>query len=328
MTQKYLLTFPPIDVITDLIPDINQILPSFTNPFSLPPYACIDLGFPYPATNLLPAIPDLSTMAADFNLHMPDIQMPSFSSMYAAAGVLLSQIVMVINSLWSKVKQALSALGGGYGLAMPEWPGFPDFSLSDLVALNPLPLLANISMPDFDFSIIPDLPTLTNFISPAMEIFHALQCSAADFMALIVDKIASMVSSICSLLAALELGSFSLDIPSIPTYDQLMAMLPPLPTLSDLNSLSIPQFPDFSLPDPILPDFHIPTFEFSYGITQMIMSMLGSNVKKIVDLCESFPLWIGEIFTGFPKIPDWIGPMPAVPSVCHESVNSGIQCFT
>lgn len=319
MTTKYLLTFPPIDGITDLIPDINQLLPSFTNPFTLSQFACSDLGFPWPATNLLPAIPDLSTMTSDFSLNMPNILTPSFSSMYAAAAVLLSQIMMVINTLWSKVKQALSALGGGVGLALPDWPGFPDFSMSDLVDMNPLPLLSNISLPDFDFDLIPDLPSLTNFASPSMEIFHSLQCSAANFMSLIVDRIASMVNSICSLLAALELGSFSLNIPNIPSYDEIMGMLPSSPTLGDLNSLSIPNFPNFSLPDPILPDFHIPTFEFSYGINQMIMSMLGSNVKKIVDLCQSFPLHIGDIFTGFPKIPDWIGSIPSIPSVCHET---------
>lgn len=318
MTTKYRLDFPNVSGITDKFPSLNDILPSFTNPFILSAPAGVELGFAWPPTNLLPAIPDISTMFGDYKLNIPDIEMPSWCAVQMAAGVLLGQITAVINTLWTKIKQVLQV----FLLAIPSlpaWPGFPGFGLPDLMAKSPGALLSHISLPDFDFSTIQDFVEWDNFLSPDMKAFSALQSSAAGFMALVVDTIVGAVHSITAWIASIGGGSFTLNIPTIPTFSEMKDMLPDFPSASDVYALSIPGFSSFSLPSPLIPNFDWPSFEFSYAIGGSIMSMLTENVKKIVNFCKTLPT-VGTIFTsGFPTIADLTGVLPDIPSICHET---------
>lgn len=328
MTTKYLLAFPNISENNAIIPKLADVIPAFTAPFKLTAQACQDNGFPFPATNLLPACPDIGTVAGNYAANISNILDPVWVAVQMASGVVQGQITSIINFLWGTLTGLFNSIPAiGVMPTMPAWPGFPDHSLSDLMAKNPAPLLANINLPSFDFSVIPDLITWDNFISPAMQAFDALQSSAAGFIALIVDKLKVAINKVTAWIALAGGGSFSLNIPTIPTAAQIEAQLPPNATAEDVYALSIPGFDSFTLPSPLMPNFEFPTFEYAFAITNMIISFVGENVGKMLDFLRTLPT-VGAIFqVPVPKIDDMIGTLPTIPSVCHETnPNTGPVC--
>lgn len=320
MTTKYSLEFPNISENNDIIPKLSDVIPAFTAPFKLTAQACSDFSFPFPPTNLLPAVPDIGTVAGNYSANMSNILAPVWVAVQMASGVVQGQITAIINFLWGTLTSLFSAIPViGVMPTMPAWPGFPDHSLPDLMAKDPAPLLANINQPSFDFSVISDLITWDNMVSPAMQAFDALQSSAAGFIALIVDKLKVAINKVTAWIALAGGGSFSLNIPTIPTAAQIEAQLPPNATAEDVYALSIPGFDSFTLPSPLMPNFEFPTFEYAFAISNMIISFVGENVGKMLDFLRTLPT-VGAIFqVPVPKIDDMIGTLPTIPSVCHET---------
>lgn len=344
MTQKYLLTVPDITLNDDTIPDFNDIWASFTNPFTIPDTAWEDLGFPFPPTFAVPQIPDLPSFPSDYNFHFPTMSLPSMSALYGASSVVLGQISTIVKFILDKLKAfgQLFPATGILPISLPDWPGFsgsPGFDLDDLMEPNPLAFLDHIRMPDFDFSLIPNLPDLWPDMSmPDLSSFSSLQFAVLGYLTSLLTTITSTFNKVISYFSRLpspiSIPAFP-TLPAIPTWEQILAMLPEFPTLDDLKALfsgspgfSFPGWEDFQfdLPDPLIPDFDLPSFDLTFGWCQLLISMIGKLMNDIVSWINNIPI-IKAIIGAFPKIIDMIGDIPPFADVCHESVNTGIPCY-
>lgn len=343
MTQKYLLTFPDITLNQDIIPDFNDIVKSFTNPFSLSASTWDELGFPFPPTFAVPQIPDLPSFPSDFSLHFPSMSLPSMSSLQGASSIVLGQMLAVANHMMDKLKifGTLFPVSGIIPISWPEWPGFtgsPGFDLQDLMSPNPLALLSNIRLPDFDLGVIPNLPDMWSDMSlPEISSFTALQFSIIGYLTSIITTITTTFDKVIYYYAHLP-SPVSIpalpSLPTIPSWNQILTMLPESPSLDDLKSLfigspgfSLPGWNNFhfELPDPLIPDLNMPSFNLTFGWCQLLIKMVGSLLNSIVSWIQNIPV-INSIIGTFPKIADMVGNITPFDDICHESVNTGVPC--
>lgn len=305
------IAIPNITDITAIVPTINDLLPSFTLPFSIPQIALSNLGLS--VYDLIPPIPTLPSMPSPITAAMPTLVMPQTESLLAAGGILQGQIYQLINEFIGKITAIIPAI------ALPEMPGLPGVTLPDLLVPDPAALLAMINVPGFDFSGIPNLPTLwPTIVIPELLPLMALQFASQGFVAALTTSCLTLLSSLLSFLHSSHISfPAAPTFPTMPTLADIEALLPPFPTWEDLQ-LTIPGFPAFALPSPLVPSMSIP--EVDFGI---VMNYLQANCSTYLwqllsDYALSLPL-LGSTLA-FPTISVWLGSLPTIPPICDPSI--------
>lgn len=305
------ITIPSLNDITDMIPNINTLLPAFTVPFSIPQLALSNLGLN--VLDLVPPIPAMPTIGSPLEAQMPTLKMPQMSAVYAAAGVLQGQMYALINEFINKITTKIPAV------AIPTVPGLPSISLNDLLDCDPAALIALINVPGFNFSLIPNLPPLyPTLVCPELKAMTALQAASQAYIQSLTQTCLTLIQNFQSFLDKTHVKYPSLPtIPTVPTMAQILAMLPPQPTLSDLF-LTLPGFPAFSLPNPLTPTFSAPEINFPVGMNLLLNNCSSYILGLIMNYAQSLPV-LGSLLS-FPTLTNLIGMMPVVPPICDPSI--------
>lgn len=296
----------PAEFPSSLIwPDVSSLIQPFTDMYSIPSPVRSNLA-PFPEVPTMPTVPQI-------NGQFPTISMPSLEGVMTAGGVQAGQVFILVDYLIGGLTNFIPAI------PLPDMPGLP-FSLSDLLSFNPTQLLEEIRLPGFDYSSIPNLPTLwpTSNI-PEISSLQALQYSGVGMMELLTGSLLSLIASFLSYLDILELGYPILPVlPTIPTIEELAALLPPSPTIGDIPSLIVPGFPSLPFPDPLRPDGVFPNFDITTGVQCIYQDMNMFVIKTLSDYIESLPL-VGPLLTGgFPTVGDLVGPF-SVGEICYNA---------
>lgn len=92
-----------------------------------------------------------------------------------------------------------------------------------------------------------------------------------------------------------------------------------------IRNLKIPGFPDIKLPSPLFPTLDRPLMEMVYSYYAIVLQMFSAVIKKITDYVKSLPL-VGDLLAAaLPKIKDWLGAIPSIPSICGSGVQQGME---
>jgi hypothetical protein len=233
---------------------------------------------------------------------MPSIPWPSMQCVNA-------QIEMFANQLQSY--QLLTGVGSMYdvlksifSIPFPDIPGLPGISFPDLMALNPegliqsiKNLLPNLNSP-LNFSFLPHVPTplFPSFGMPDMELLSALQLTTSAYLSNLVSMLFTMVNEVADILEVSKLAA----LPAFPSLSSIMAMLPSAPTLEDLKALFFPGFNfQLSMPSPLIPNFNLPSYDFTQGLSTLYASLNSINLNTIANF-----------------IPDTLGLSLSIPQLC------------
>ena len=312
------IEFPNITDITNPFPSTADIIPSFTLAFTIPQPTFPELGIPWPPTLLLPALPTLPTLPA-FDAQMPSISSPSAESVMAAGGVFTAQLLAVVDSTVAALVSFVPAL------PWPTIPGLPDFDLPALLAGDPDGLFAAIKVPNFDMAALIDplsdmLPPMwPDMDMPDQAFVQTIQVAVNNYFTLLIGTVTGLLDTFLALLDDLELPYPALPaLPTLPTMTELVAMLPEAPSLDDLFNISVPGFPSFTLPTPLIPDTDKPQFNLTFGFERMFGEMQQSIIKTIADYILTLPLIDAVLI--LPTLADVLGALPAIPMVCSDDI--------
>lgn len=347
--------FPNVSDIGDVIPDIGQLVVPFTQIFYVPQALLAELGHYFPPTIFIPDWIATFSIPAPITHVFGDLIIPSVEAALAAASSLQAQMVMVFKEMVRGLTTFISAI---------PFPTMPPFGMdfSDLLTFDISGFLAKMKLPEFDFSAILNLPELwVDLGIPSLKLIMALQTAVTGYFQSMIQHVINLLHPFLDLLNAMSLGSFSIPaLPQMPSladiYKKMISLvpeitLPALPSMADLEAAMkriitekladiaslfdgimsmLPGF-DFSLnlPNPLLPDIHMPSFDFTYKMNSMFTKMTSIIQQKLVDFIDSLPL-ISDIIK-WPKISDWMGMLPAMPSLCNtkpfsvpDSFSSGV----
>ena len=281
---------------SDLIwPDISSLVTPITDIYSIP--ANFRPNISLPAMPTMPKIGD----------QLPTMSMPSLEGVMLGAGIQAGQIFILVDLLIGTLTDYIDAI------PLPTMPGLP-LTLADLLSFDPAALLAKIRAAGFDFTGIPNLPTLWPTVTaPDISSLQALQFSAAGMMEMLTGSLMELVGKFLAFLDDLELSYPAIPVlPTIPTIAELQAMMP------KFGMPSIPGFPAFSFPSPLRPDGTFPDFELTVRIQSLYQEMSMFSIKTISDYIESLPI-IGDAIAGtFPTVGDLIGPF-SVGEICYNT---------
>lgn len=257
---------------------------------------------------------------------MPSIPWPSMPSLDAQIEMFAGQLQSF--QLMTAVSAMFDVLSPIFSLPWPAIPGLPGISFPDLMALNPAALVASLKamvqlpsinglIPDFNFSFLPHVPSplFPTLRMPDMEVLLALQMTASAYLSNLATMLFTMANEVADIFEVSKLPA----LPAFPSLASIMAMLPPipplpdfsipdlvfprpvLPTLADLKGLAFGAFGGFqlSMPDPLIPSFSIPEYDFTQGLTALYSSLNSINLKTIADF-----------------IPDTLGLSLPIPELC------------
>ncbi len=241
LSRLQLINIPMSSMCSAIFPTIDTVLPSLQASAS---------------SIVFPAMP---TVPTPLSTAMPTLNIPSVEVAYAATGAQMGLLVSQIDAVIGVLTQFIPAV------PIPAIPGLPGFSLSDLLAFNPSPLLSAMSAPGFNFSGIPGLPTLWPEIeAPEWKALSALQFAVAFYLPLLTDTILTLVKVFLDFLK--KLGK----------------SFPGLPSLSGA--------PGISLPSPLMPNMDIPNFETTYSMLSVKVNASGFVVKTLAEYVQKLPL--------------------------------------
>lgn len=306
-------------------------MPTFCSPSAFPTYASLaesmrglmpatPIDFPGFEISFLP-LPSPFVMPT-----MPSIPWPTMASVNAqlemlTAQIQSSQLLAVVKTIYDALSEVIS------DFELPEIPGLFGLSFDDLLSMDPAQILASIKaqlptlptqedlmglIPDFDFSgllAIPD-PFFPTFKMPDMEILKALQLTIASYFGNLAAALLELANDV---LAVLDLsGVGALELPAMPTWADIRAMLPSVPTVEDLKNLVFGPFDDFQLvlPDPLIPGLSIPEYDFVQalenlftGLGSYLMQTIADFVENDLNISLSLPVICLPIEFSIPTIP-------------------------
>jgi len=138
----------------------------------------------------------------------------------------------------------------------------------------------------------------------------AVQTAVNGYLQILLTVVTDLINKITDIL---ELPS--LVIPTFPTLDDILALLPTAGSaessysLDDLLGLSIPGFSfKLELPSPLVPNINIPAYDFLQGLRNLYSGLTTEVVAIVVDFVEdtlplnfSFPTFCLPIVT--PDLP-------------------------
>lgn len=255
---------------------------------------CVDT--PFPTFNdimesLKDALPDLPMGPPGFSITLPQlphfpspIPWPTFNTLHAY----LEQFVMGLCNfqLVSVISAAYDTLASIFSLPFPDIPGLPGINFADILAGNIKKITDAVieAMGDvFDLSFLPSIPTpfFPTFNFHIQATLSAIQVTINAYMYDMANLLFEMVNEVADILKLPAMSA----IPVMPTIDEILAMLPDMPTLNDLKNLVFAAFGGLmiSLPDPLIPGFNIPEFDFVEGIKALYNDMANYAIKLITD---------------------------------------------
>lgn len=264
------------------IPNIQAILSTLLDKIPFPPH--------------LPGWPSLPSFP---NPLFPGFSLPNLEMITMALEL---QAMQLQNTIMNMIKPMLDFLGIDLLGWLPKIPGIA-MSIIDLIAGSPdaiVGAIKNAIEKGFRWPSIP-WPLFPKFSLPSLETIQLLQMIVADYMAIVVSKIPSLIKSVVD---KLKIGMPSF--PTLPTKEQVLAaivgLVPGVADIADLingfrdkigdaismlSNLSFPGLPSFSIPWPLIPNFRLPDFEFNFALTAFITNLTTGLMNSIMDFIQN-----------------------------------------
>lgn len=342
----YLIEFPDISNISDIIPTQESLIDAFRSAFLIP------LDAFYPPT--IPGIPNIASLMPDVsgmftvpdmpnpwipNLDFQTTDRPSIDALHAIPGIIMGQFFQIVDTFVGAIKDIL-----GFEIPLPTLP-ILNWDIFKWLAAAPGALLDEL-MDIYEnekakwaaiiaaFNLPKKWPTVE---MPDLEVMAVLQELTNKMSLLLVEAVMAAMGIVLGLMDDLELaigGAIGIVlqivslITSLPTPSDIVAyiysLVPPLPSSGDImaaiNSLlGMFGIPPFALPDPLIPNIGFPEFEITHYADQFMTQVNSFIAQLVIDLANELEL-IGALFMSLlPSIPDYltIGP-PPLSSLCTE----------
>lgn len=296
------------------LPSLDEILKSFQPSLKWPP--------------VLPKLPEFA-----FSIVLPQFPSPILGSLNIPNLELVMtaielQAVQLMSTVMAIVKPVLSKLGIAIKKFLPKIPGLPGLDLVDLLSSGRKQLIEKVKKAlerGFTLAMLP-YPMYPTLKIPDLEAAHALQAIVANYMFIVIEKVAGIVKKVTKSFRGMKTPSF----PSFPTPEQiLMAIiskipglpafpnyaalleflkekfaLPEVPSISDvlqsieklqknidisalLAKIKLPSMPAFpKLPNPLIPSFNIPDIELALNMLAFNINLQLGLLKPIIDFIK------------------------------------------
>jgi hypothetical protein len=291
------------------LPTLDSILASFKYSLTFPP--------PFPK------LPSLNIFLPSFGFPLfPNLNIPNLETVMAAIEFQAHQLITTVLAM---IKPVIAKLGIAIDKFLPKIPGLPGLNLLDLISGNWQKLIAAVRKAlDFGFSLpmlpIPLYPTLK---IPDLHVAFTLQAIIANYMFIVIDKVAGIVQRVTKLFKGMPFPTFPKfpspedilmsiiskipGLPSFPSYAALLEFLkkkfqlPHIPSIADITAklsnlvpnidisalfakISLPAMPKFpQLPNPLIPSFNMPDIELAMHMLAFNINLQLGLLKPIMD---------------------------------------------
>lgn len=355
MTTCYLLEFPDLSNIQDLIPTQDSLIDSFRNGFLVPFtafYPPTIPGIPNPAS-FMPPVPAMMSVPEFPHpwVSTENTTKPAVDMLHAIAGIIMGQFFQIVKTATDFINSIVNLI------TLPSLP-ILGWSIDDFLAQDPQVLLDELAdiyenerskweaiVSAFNLPTkwpSPTIPGGQGTLMPVEEIMATLQELTNKYTTILVEVVVSKFGDFLEYVDdVLELsignaGAFITQIVDIvtnlPTPTEVVALIkaqvPPFPTTTDIlavvNDLLTPfGIPELVLPDPLVPNIGWPEFEITH-LSNQFFTQAGSFVQQLlVDAIAEIEI-LGDAFLSLlPKIPDYlpIG-LPPIDELCTELLAS------
>lgn len=281
------ITIPELP-LTEVFPSVESLTIPFQSLYSIP--SRIRESMPP-----FPTLPDTMTTTSP-GFQFPEEFFPSLESVNWGEAVQSSQLFVILDLLIGSLTQFIAAI------PIPDIPAI-QASLADLLAFDPQPLLDMVRVPDFDWSLIPNLPELWPTVSTdGNSSLKQLQYAVIAYLEDITDVVLQLLDSFLAYLDSLEL-----PYPSLPVF-------PTIPSLGEIEMALREQLPPYEFagfPPLTIPEFHLPDsdnsdFKFEFDVKVIFQELNSYVIKSVTEYIQSLPL-VGELLAILPTIEDMIG---------------------
>jgi len=248
--------------------------------------------------SLVPTYNDLHDLLSPFYLELPSIILPLqqtlpspvWPSIESPFQDLEASITEMIQSQASGLyNELLSVLTDFLSLSIediiPDIPGFPGFNFISILNGELQDMIDSIT-PNFDFSLVTLLP---NPIYPTLGIpdWQALvtvQTAINEYYQILTNIIQGLINQVTDILEIPGMPAF----PTYPTLAEIQALLPAVPTIDDLFTISIPGFSfQLSMPQPLIPTMNTPDYDFLQGLRNLYSGLSTELVTLIIDFIDN-----------------------------------------
>lgn len=245
------------------LPTIDDILASFKSSLTFPP--------------AFPKLPDLSMFLPSFpSPLLGNLNVPNLETVMTALELQAYQLAMTTLSM---IKPIIGKLGIAINAFLPKIPGLPNFNLLDLITGQWEKLRTAVEEAlkrgiKFPFLPSPIFPTL---VVPQLEIAMTLQAIIANYLKIVITKLADAVKKVTKLFKKMGTPSF----PTFPTSEEILAAilakipgLPQFPTQAELlaylkQKLKLPEFPTLADLLAKLPQLKIPNLDIAALLSKL-----------------------------------------------------------
>tara|TARA_R110000796_G_scaffold14055_8_gene46140 strand:- start:945 stop:1850 length:906 start_codon:yes stop_codon:yes gene_type:complete len=295
------VTIPEFPAV--VFPTLDDLILPFKDFYAIPSWVRLDFP-PFPTLPSMPACPTIS-------LQMPTMYMPSMEGVVYAVALQAGQVLVIIDIIIGQLVSFIPAI------PFPEMPGFPNIDLIALLTFDPMALLAAIRLPDFDFSLIPDMPELWPTLDmPDLSSLKALQYAVSNYITLITNTMLELLDSFLSYLDSLELPFPALPVwPTIPSMQDIKDAISAALVLPEWPGfITFPGFPPIPIVLPIRLDGLSFDLEFEHMINAAYQSMRQYIVQLVFEFIGTLPL---IVIPDLPTIADLVGAI-SIPEMCWE----------
>lgn len=359
--EYYLLEFPDLSNITDLLPTQDSLIDAFRNGFLVPFdafYPPSIPGIPNPAS-LMPQMSDMMTVPGFPHpwISTENTIKPAIDGLHAVSGIIIGQFFSIIQVATDFINSFIQLI------TLPELP-ILGWSISDFTSMNPTALLDSLkdiyaNAPATWAAIVaffnlptkwpsPTIPDGVGTSFPDEEVMAVLQEIANKYSTILLDTVTGAFAAFLDFVddtlelsvgnAGAIISQIVAIITGLPTPTEIVALIkeavPPLPTTSEILvavNVTLASFgiPPLILPDPLIPNVGFPEFEITH-LANQFYTQAGSFVQQLlVDAIAEIETLGDQFLAMLPGIPDYLNiGVPSISSLCSEVLdNTGlIRC--